>query len=470
MASELEVVVKMSNIMLDNSGKTDSRVVDNLSNPAKKMSVLEDQLKEAKQELAEMSLTLKLSASSLENQRLQLDTILDNTLAGIFVVQGNLSIVRANRAARNMFGITDGKLNILELFSDQDEARRIIVPLMAEHSNCHALRETVGRTREGCEFPIEFGLATMDHLGWDQSVWIFSDITERKHIDARRHALEQELVQARKLEALGTLASGVAHEINTPVQYISDNVRFLDESLADIFSLIKLYRQGLGLEKSSIDQPKIVSTIRDLEKELDIDFLHEEMPQAISQSLEGIEQVASIANAIKEFSHPGGDEKNDVDINKLINTTLTVTHNQWKFVATTHLELDENLPMVPCISGEICQVIMNMIVNAVDAMEMTRTGGQGIISIKTRTAGDFVEIVFSDNGPGIPVKCLDRVFDPFFTTKDIGKGTGQGLAITHTIIHQHHDGQVSCKNGANGGAEFLIQLPIHQSENQGAER
>lgn len=415
-------------------------------------------------ELFEANQTLKLTASSLENQRLQLNTILDNTMAGICLTQTDMTVLRANPAAMDMFGKTEQNFDVTELFANWDDVSRfVMMAAEPELEAKHTLFEAIGRRADGSEFPMEFGITCLDHLGWDRAVWIFNDITRRKHEEAKRVALERELSQTHKMEALGTLASGVAHEINTPIQYISDNMRFLDETIADLRALIETYQTNIGnladqgVDPSLIEQ--VQASCKDKEEELDLSYLLEEAPEAINQSLEGAQQVATIVNAIKEFSHPGEDEKVDVDINKMIETTLAVTRNQWKYVAELDLDLTENLTPIPAMPSEISQVVLNLIVNAADAISETEKDERGIISIQTRQHGENVEILISDNGPGVPVDLQERIFDPFFTTKDIGKGSGQGLAIAYSIIHQKHGGTLRYIDENGKGAQFLICLP-----------
>jgi signal transduction histidine kinase len=240
-------------------------------------------------------------------------------------------------------------------------------------------------------------------------------------------------------------------------------MRFLDETIADLRSLIETYQTSIanltdqGIDPSLIEQ--VQSTCKEKEEELDLSYLLEEAPEAIKQSLEGAQQVATIVNAIKEFSHPGEDEKVDVDINKMIETTLAVTRNQWKYVADLDLALADDLSQVPAMPSEISQVVLNLIVNAADAISDAEMSERGIISIQTRQQDENVEILILDNGPGVPTELQERIFDPFFTTKDIGKGSGQGLAIAYSIIHQKHGGTLRYIDETGKGAQFLICLP-----------
>ncbi|MCV6600525.1 MAG: ATP-binding protein [Cohaesibacter sp.] len=422
-------------------------------------------LEEKSQELFEANQTLKLTASSLENQRLQLNTILDNTLAGICLTQTDMTVIRANPAAMDMFGKLDQTFDVTELFANWDEASRfVMMAAEPELETSRTLFEAIGKRSDGSEFPIEFGITCLDHLGWDRAVWIFNDITQRKHEEAKRVALERELNQTHKMEALGTLASGVAHEINTPIQYISDNMRFLDETIGDLQALIEAFQTSFAtLEQLGFDPTQLAKAQKLAEekaKEIDLDYLLEEAPQAIDQSLQGAKQVATIVNAIKEFSHPGEDEKVDLDVNKMIETTLAVTRNQWKYVADMDLDLAPDLPTIMAMPSEISQVILNLIVNAADAIHSADLPERGQIAIASRALDSSIEICIRDNGPGVSKDLQERIFDPFFTTKDIGKGSGQGLAIAYAIIHQKHGGTLRYIGQEGQGAHFVITLPI----------
>ena len=449
------------NAALAEQGMSYDALVKRVEREKRARKEAEEHLELKSRELYAANERLKLTASSLESQRLQLNTILDNTLAGICLAQGDMSVVRANSAALIMFGYVSSSFKTSDLFADWDSVQDLIEEATAIGDGAEqVLKETEGRRANGDIFPMEFGLARMDHLGWDRSVWIFSDITKRKQAEDKRAALERELSQANKLEALGTLASGVAHEINTPIQYMGDNMRFLSESVSSLSDLISRYQGMVKKGPEGAISAADVESLAAYEDELDLEFLLEEASEAIDQSLEGAKQVAKIVNAIKEFSHPGEDEKEMIDLNRLVETTLTVTTNQWKYIADVDLDLDADLPEVKCMPSEIGQVILNLIVNAADALSSHKCEERGKISIKSRRFDDIAEIVVRDNGPGVPADLVERIFDPFFTTKDVGKGTGQGLAITHTIITQKHDGSIRYIGEEGKGAAFCIRLPV----------
>ncbi|MFQ5533559.1 MAG: ATP-binding protein [Sphingomonadales bacterium] len=291
--------------------------------------------------------------------------------------------------------------------------------------------------------------------------YVFSnDITALKDAERKRNELEQELVQAQKMEALGTLAGGIAHEINTPVQYVGDNVRFLRDAFVDINKVLEANDRLVEAVSGRAGLEDEVAATRNAASAAEINFLKSDIPEAIEQSLEGVERVSTIVKAIKEFSHPGAAEKLPIDINRAIETTITVTRNQWKYFADMRTDFDKSLSHVPCLPNEFNQVILNLIVNAAQALEATGRDEKGEIVISTVKEPEWAVIKVHDNGTGIPKAIAGKVFDPFFTTKEPGKGTGQGLALSHRIITRKHGGTLSFETEEGAGTTFIIRLPL----------
>ena len=280
-----------------------------------------------------------------------------------------------------------------------------------------------------------------------------------------RLVLEHELVQAQKLESIGQLAAGIAHEINTPTQFVGDNVRFLSDSFSDIGRLLKGYQRLLAAAKTGLCPETLIETCEAANRGADLEYLLAEIPKAIKQSAEGIDRVATIVRAMKEFAYPGNTEKVAINLNKAIESTVTVARNEWKYVADLHTDLDPSLPPVPCLVGEFNQVVLNMIVNATHAIAdvVKGTGGKGTITICTSRVGDFVEVRIADTGMGIPESIRHKIFDPFFTTKKVGQGTGQGLAIARSVVVSKHAGTITVASEVGKGTTFLIRLPLNAS-------
>jgi signal transduction histidine kinase len=275
--------------------------------------------------------------------------------------------------------------------------------------------------------------------------------------------MEAQLRQAQKLEAIGQLAAGIAHEINTPMQYIGDNIRFLEESFQSLQAALQGEAALLAAAKGNTLTPDVVADAEQAIAAADLDFLFQEIPAAAKQSLEGVERVTRIVRAMKEFSHPGSREKSPADLNRAIESTVTVARNEWKYVAQVKLELDPQLPPVPCLLGEFNQCVLNLVVNAAHAIgDVTKghPGVKGTITVRTRREGDFAEVRVSDTGTGIPEAIRPRMFESFFTTKGVGRGTGQGLAIVYGSIVKRHGGTVSFETEVGKGTTFLMRLPL----------
>lgn len=259
-----------------------------------------------------------------------------------------------------------------------------------------------------------------------------------------------------KLEAIGRLAAGIAHEINTPTQYISDNTTFLQEAFGHLVKALEACRGVVEAAASGGAVPP--ATIEEAQRVLQrarIDYLVAQVSPAIEQSLEGLSMVMRIVRAMKDFSHPGSDEREITDLHQLIETTVTVTRNEWKYKAKLDKRLDEMLPLVPCFRGELGQALLNLIVNAAQAM-----GSElGQIIISTSHDADYAEICVEDTGSGIPPELCAKVFDPFFTTKERGKGTGQGLALVKSVAEMH-GGSITVDSELGRGTTMRLRLPL----------
>ena len=315
--------------------------------------------------------------------------------------------------------------------------------------------------------------------------WNFSDRRRMELQDALDdlRTTQSQLVESQKLESIGSLAAGVAHEINTPIQFVGDNLRFLSDTTAETNRFVKTWfdlQESLN-DPSRVDQA--LSRLRAVAEDVDLEFAMDEMAPAVSQSSEGIMRVAEIVKAMKGFSHP----KNDVapcDLNELIRTTATVSRSEWKYVAELDLDLADDLPTTDVPPGSFNQVILNLIVNAAHAIKeragtgstATPTGdgdgesGRGRIVVTTRQLDEArVQVSVADNGSGMSDGVRDRVFEQFFTTKPVGQGTGQGLAIAHSLI-TGLGGRIDIDTEVGVGTTFTITLPFRADRSDGAVR
>ncbi len=277
--------------------------------------------------------------------------------------------------------------------------------------------------------------------------------------------LEHELAAAQKLESVGRLAAGVAHEINTPVQFVADNVQFVRSSLTDINSVIQRYRDLRQAIQSGADVGAAVEAAVAAESAADLDYIVENAPLALDSAIDGLGRIATIVRSMKEFAHPDQAKKTAADLNQAIQSTLVIARNEYKYVAEIDTDFGE-LPPVQCYLGEINQVVLNLLVNAAQAIAdvVKDTGSMGKLTVRTRLDEDEVEISIGDTGAGIPETVRDKIFDPFFTTKPIGKGTGQGLAIAHSVIVNKHGGKLRFESECGTGTTFFIRLPINAPE------
>ena len=292
------------------------------------------------------------------------------------------------------------------------------------------------------------------HAGY---VLVFDDVTEKERLAAQS-------MLSSKMESIGQLAAGIAHEINTPIQYLGDNLHYVQHAIETYIETDQKQTQFLKSIASVNHEAQEVLDFRNNQR---IDHLNKEIPAAILESYEGLDRVRKIVMAIREFSHPSQKSKAYSDINKCVQTTITISRNEWKYCADLETELDPNLPMVMCRIDELNQVLLNIIVNATHAIqEKQKESGKekGKITLKTSYDEDKVLIAIADTGCGISDKIVNRIFDPFFTTKEVGKGTGQGLSLAYNIIVNHHHGAILVTTEENIGTTFTIELPIDKTE------
>ncbi len=315
--------------------------------------------------------------------------------------------------------------------------------------------------------PLDFRLVAKS----GRTMWVRTFLSSCEHrqirglmIDVtRQRKLESELHQAQKLESVGRLAAGVAHEINTPVQFVSDSVQFLRDSVADLIGIVhKQQAVVTSVFEHDATSPLALDAMTAVSA-ADLPYLCEEMPKALERAADGLDRVAVIVRSMKVFAHPGG--VSGVDLNAAIESTLTIARNEYRYVADVETSYGP-LPKVVCHAGEINQVILNVVLNAAHAIGdvVHATGGRGLITVRTRRDDDHVIISIGDSGGGIPEHAREHIFDPFFTTKQVGKGTGQGLAIARAVIVEKHRGGLTYDTQTGAGTTFHIRLPIQSQE------
>jgi PAS domain S-box-containing protein len=380
---------------------------------------------------------------------------LENVLAALpgalFVADGTGTIQLCNETAATLVGRSISELtgsSLADVFEAPAESDADQSPLVRSEGTL--------LTTAGERVPVFVSSALLQ--GADPSgagaIHIVIDIRDRKQ-------LELELHQAQKLESVGRLAAGVAHEINTPAQFVSDSVQFLKDGLSDLFVLVAKYRAMLQDLAGGAPARDAAARVAKAEEEADLEYLIEHVPAAIDRSLDGLGRVTAIVKSMKEFAHPDRKEMLAVDLNQGIRSTLIIARNEYKYVADLDTDYGQ-LPPVRCHGGDVNQVVLNVIVNAAHAIAdvVAGTSNRGRIGVETCRDGDWAVIRISDTGGGIPAAVRDRVFDPFFTTKPVGRGTGQGLAIARSIVMEKHQGQLSFESEEGLGTTFVIRLPI----------
>jgi two-component system, NtrC family, sensor kinase len=402
----------------------------------------------------------------LETEKEELNVTLRNIREGVISTNSDDNIILVNKAITDITGWSKDELkskSIVEFFeimladftSLAGKSKLSTIFGMNENNQSVTSEAMEITSKDGSKKIIFLNSAKVLNPEGDLKgyVYVLKDITEQVKT-------ETQLQLSQKMESVGQLAAGIAHEINTPMQYIMDNTIFIKDSYNSLNEYIELTDKFIS-ENNNPESESILSR----RTELDLDFLLEEIPAAISQTQSGIERVSKIVKAMKDFSHPGQKEKIMADINHGINVTSTISKNEWKYYADLVLNLDESIPAVYCNIDEVNQVILNMIVNAAHAIQekMNKTGNKekGKIEVSTLSENDFVIISIGDTGNGIPPEIKERIFDPFFTTKEVGKGTGQGLAIAHNIIVKNHCGTINVESVTGEGTTFKIKLPVN---------
>ena len=394
----------------------------------------------------------RLAEDALRASEERYRDLFENASDLVYTLDLDLSITSLNRLAVQTMGYSREEavgMNLSQLAeaSELEGVRSLVARMVA---GAPPAKFEIGiRTRDGRRVTLEVSPRLIDRDGTAVGIQaIARDITGRD-------IAEMELRQAQKLESVGRLASGIAHEINTPLQFVGDNVSFLQGSfhqIQELLTSVRAFCQRSG--------PAFAAEFEQLEQKLDTGYLVREVPEALAQTQEGVERVVTIVRAMKEFAHPDNKEHVRADLNKALLNTLTVARNELKYVADVETDFGE-LPLVMCSVSDLNQVFLNLLVNAAHAISdvFHQTSQRGRILIRTEAQGSQVLITIADNGTGIPESIRDRIFDPFFTTKEVGRGTGQGLAISRAVV-ERHKGSLTFQTEVGKGTSFLISLPV----------
>ncbi len=429
---------------------------------------VEDALLESLSNTVSQVIQLSRINKNMQDNEEKYRSVFETAANMILTIKSDGNILQCNNRITEILGYTPEELigQSIEHIIHPDDYQKLLdsfQTILKEGSLYDQEYRMVKKASEEEESVINVSINSARFMDQQQNclgiICIVHDTTQQK-------AMQSQLLQAQKLESIGQLASGIAHEINTPTQYIGDNIRFLEEGFNEIISLIQSCDSLYEETTTPAESHKMLAELHSKVQDTDLDFLTQEIPEAIKHSLEGVKTVAEIVKAMKEFSHPGQKTKKMLNVNDAIQNTLAISKNHWKFVADIKLYLEPQLPMISCYPAELNQVFLNLITNAADAIGETldkNLTDKGMIIITTDVIADkWVEIRISDSGGGIPKHAQTKIFDPFFTTKTMGKGTGQGLSISHSII-THHDGTLTFETDHETGTTFIIKLPLTEN-------
>jgi PAS domain S-box-containing protein len=412
-----------------------------------------------------------IRVDELRQQRLLLENVINHIPAAVFWKDRELRFLGCNNAFANIAGLQTpddiiGKCDVdmpwteAQTQGSRDCDQEIVEQRRPLLNVEEQLRDPTGRERTVLTSKVPLLNVDNDVVGM---IGIFQDISSRK-------LLEAQLAQAQKLESIGQLAAGIAHEINTPMQCVGGNVEFLKGCYERLFQVVDNYRTllvgpDMSWSQRKCEMDRLITDCR-------YDHLRTQAPAAIEEAADAVQRVIEIVRAMKAMSHPGTAGKVSTNINQLIQNAAAISKNRWKYSAEIAFHLSEPLPDVKALPAELSQVFLNLIVNASDAI-VEKNGENnptlGRITISSRADRDGVQIDVTDDGNGIPAAVQQRIFDPFFTTKDVGKGTGQGLAITYDVVVNKHGGVIDVESKVGEGTTFSIWLPCAPSSSPDAQ-
>lgn len=374
---------------------------------------------------------LDVKARALTDSEARVRAVCDASVDAIVVVDSEGMVRFTNPAAVTMFGRSETSLL----------GHPFGFPVAAGSTT-----ELDIRRADGSSGVAEMRAVSLRWDGAQAQLATLRDITERKRAEDERLHMEARLRLAHKLEAIGQLAAGIAHEINTPAHFIGHNLEFARSELGRVDALLAA--------SAEIDREKVVAVIA-------------EIRPALADAASGLQRVAAIVGAMKSFSHPGEESPSSVDLNQTVEDAVVVSQHEWRLVAELVRDYDTSLPLVPLLSGEFHQVMLNLVVNAAHAVAATGAGvsrPKGTITVSTRRLAGWAEVRVRDTGAGVPLEIRHRLFEPFFTTKEVGRGTGQGLSHAHAVVVRRHGGELTFESELGVGTCFIVRLPVVESE------
>lgn len=398
--------------------------------------------------------------AELINSEARYRNLVETINEGIFIRDKDGDIIYVNNFLADLLGYSQEDLvnNPIDTFLDQKNLRIFNKQFEERRLGVSGQFELSWRKKDGITLPTLISAKPIfaEDGSFNGAIAAITDLTQRI-------LLEAQLAQAQKLEAIGMLATGIAHEINTPTQYIYANIEFLQDAFEKLAGVANQVPRILEVMKSGASTDDLVSGYEETVKEAGLDYITEEIPGAISGSLDGVNRISEIVDSMRYFAHPGKKDKVTFDVNEALKKAVTLSRNEWKYNADNVMDLDPSLPQIQGFPAEFSQVLLNLIINAAQAI--TGVVGEtpkvkGTITTSTFNQDDWIEVRIGDTGPGIPEEVRSKIFDPFFTTKEVGKGTGQGLAIAYSVIVEKHNGSIDFETETGKGTTFILRLPV----------
>jgi PAS domain S-box-containing protein len=408
---------------------------------------------------------LQTSSNQLREQIELISVIMDAVPDIVITCNDQFRIATANSACAVLMGYSQAEFVGAQLSE--------FIPRISDYApvldgETFIISDIEAKTKDGSWIDVELRGRRTRARDKNLIVMVIHDVSGRKASERMKEEVYKQLHESRRLEAIGALSSGIAHELNTPIQFIGDNIKFIGKSLDKIYGSYKCYdKLKIACQERGLC-PEIVTSIDDFNRGIDLPFLVKEIITAVQETIEGVRQVRDIIVLMKEFAHPGMGSLEPNDLNAVVKGALTICRSRTKNIVSVEADLAMDLPPVACRRTQIQQVIVNLIVNAVEAIE-EQERHDGLIQVTTKAVGALCRVEISDNGPGIPEKLREKVFDPFFTTKQVGKGTGQGLALAKDIIIQQHHGRLYLEDKPGFSTCFVIELPISETKTDGLQ-
>jgi PAS domain S-box-containing protein len=407
----------------------------------------------------------RLQSEERYRQQRLMEAVLDSVESGIVACDANGLVTMQNRKARELLGLNAesgaaemwAKDSTLYHADGKTQLGPEEIPLLRSLRGEQVTNVEVMTRPAGYEPRV---LLTSGQLLRDNEGKIFGAV-EALHDITELKTLEVQLRHSQKLEAVGQLAAGIAHEINTPAQFIGDNLLFLKNAFQEVLSVLDVFHHAMKELKTIPDCDRMIRPVTEKETAIDLAFIEENVPPACDAALDGVSRISGIVGAMKEFAHTDRRKKAGADLNRALKATFTIARNEYKYVADLESDLAE-LPLVMCHLSDLNQVFLNLLLNASHAIaDVAKSSSErGKIHVRSAVEGNFVRIEIQDTGCGIPEQIRDRIFEPFFTTKEVGRGTGQGLAIARSIVVDKHHGSLTFTSETGKGTTFIILLPI----------